>query len=192
MITERIVISDTNIILDLLFLNMLDDFFSLPCDICTTDLVIDEIVQPAQQKIIDSFVKSRKLEVVQFSPSEFSNITNLFVMNPNNASLTDCSVWYYAKQTNGRLLTGDGKLRKAAENDNVKVSGILYVFDNLIEYEILSRNKAADLLENLIKVNMRLPKDECEKRILTWRNISLQSNSLNVKLTITSNNRSQK
>lgn len=180
MITERIVISDTNIILDLLFLNMLDDFFSLPCDICTTDLVIDEIVQPAQQKIIDSFVKSRKLEVVQFSPSEFSNITNLFVMNPNNASLTDCSVWYYAKQTNGRLLTGDGKLRKAAENDNVKVSGILYVFDNLIEYEILSRNKAADLLENLIKVNMRLPKDECEKRILTWRNISLQSNSPNV------------
>jgi predicted nucleic acid-binding protein len=192
MITERIVISDTNIILDLLFLNMLDDFFSLPCDICTTDLVIDEIVHPAQQKIIDSFVKSRKLEVVQFSPSEFSNITNLFVMNPNNASLTDCSVWYYAKQTNGRLLTGDGKLRKAAENDNVKVSGILYVFDNLIEYEILSRNKAADLLENLIKVNMRLPKDECEKRILTWRNISLQSNSPNVKLTITSNNRSQK
>ena len=192
MITERIVISDTNIILDLLFLNMLDDFFSLPCDICTTDLVIDEIVQPAQQKIIDSFVKSRKLEVVQFSPSEFSNITNLFVMNPNNASLTDCSVWYYAKQTNGRLLTGDGKLRKAAENDNVKVSGILYVFDNLIEYEILSRNKAADLLENLIKVNMRLPKDECEKRILSWRNISLQSNSPNVKLTITSNNRSQK
>ena len=192
MITERIVISDTNIILDLLFLNMLDDFFSLPCDICTTDLVIDEIVQPAQQKILDSFVKSRKLEVVQFSPSEFSNITNLFVMNPNNASLTDCSVWYYAKQTNGRLLTGDGKLRKAAENDNVKVSGILYVFDNLIEYKILSRNKAADLLENLLKVNMRLPKDECEKRILTWRNISLQSNSPNVKLTITSNNRSQK
>ena len=192
MITERIVISDTNIILDLLFLNMLDDFFSLPCDICTTDLVIDEIVQPAQQKIIDSFVKSRKLEVVQFSPSEFSNITNLFVMNPNNASLTDCSVWYYAKQTNGRLLTGDGKLRKAAENDNVKVSGILYVFDNLIEYGILSEKDAADLLENLMKINMRLPKDECEKRILSWRNISLQSNSPNVKLTITSNNRSQK
>lgn len=170
MITEKIVISDTNILLDLLSLNMLDDFFSLPCDISTTDFVIDEIVQQAQQKIIDSFIKSKKLDVVQFSPSEFSNITNLFVMNPNNASLTDCSVWYYAKQTNGRLLTGDGKLRKAAENDNVKVSGILYIFDNLIEYGILSEKDAADLLENLMKINMRLPKDECEKRILAWRN----------------------
>ena len=56
MITEKIVISDTNILIDLLSQNMLDDFFSLPCDICTTDLVIDEIVQPAQQKIIDSFI----------------------------------------------------------------------------------------------------------------------------------------
>ena len=170
MITEKIVISDTNILLDLLSQNILEDFFSLPCEICTTDFVIDEIVQPDQQKIIDSFVKSKKLEVVQFSSSEFSNITNLFVMNPNNASLTDCSVWYYAKQTNGRLLTGDGKLRKAAENDNIKVSGILYVFDNLIEYGILSEKDAADLLENLMKINLRLPKDECEKRILKWRN----------------------
>ena len=170
MITEKIVISDTNILLDLLSQNILEDFFSLPCEICTTDLVIDEIVQPDQQKIIDSFVKSKKLEVVQFSSSEFSNITNLFVMNPNNASLTDCSVWYYAKQTNGRLLTGDSKIRKSAEKDNVKVSGILYIFDNLIEYGILSEKEAADLLENLMKINMRLPKDECEKHILTWRN----------------------
>ena len=51
MITEKIVISDTNILLDLLSQNMLDAFFSLPCGICTTDLVIDEIVQPAQQKM---------------------------------------------------------------------------------------------------------------------------------------------
>ena len=170
MITEKIVISDTNILLDLLSQNMLDDFFSLPCDICTTDLVIDEIVQPAQQKIIDSFIKSKKLDVVKFDPNELSSIVNLFANNPNNASFTDCSVWYYAKQTNGRLLTGDGKLRKAAENDNVKVSGILYIFDNLIEYGILSEKDAADLLENLMKINMRLPKDECEKRILAWRN----------------------
>lgn len=170
MITEKIVISDTNILLDLLSQNILEDFFSLPCDISTTDFVIDEIVQQAQQKIIDSFIKSKKLDVVQFNPSELSDIANLFATNTNNTSFTDCSVWYYAKQTNGRLLTGDGKLRKAAENDNIKVSGILYVFDNLIEYGILSEKEAADLLDKLLQINMRLPKDECEKRILAWRN----------------------
>ena len=170
MITEKIVISDTNILLDLLSQNMLEDFFSLPCDICTTDFVIGEIVQPVQQKVIDSFVRSRKLAVIKFNPSELSDIANLFTTNKNNASLTDCSVWYYAKQTNGRLLTGDGKLRKSAEKDNVKVSGILYIFDNLIEYGILTETESADLLDNLMKINMRLPKDECEKRISKWRN----------------------
>lgn len=39
MITEKIVISDTNILLDLLSQNILEDFFSLPCEICTTDLL---------------------------------------------------------------------------------------------------------------------------------------------------------
>ena len=68
------------------------------------------------------------------------------------------------------MLTGDGKLRKSAEKDNVKVSGILYVFDNLIEYGIISEKEAADFLDTLMQINMRLPKDECEKRILTWRN----------------------
>ena len=79
MITEKIVISDTNILLDLLSQNMLEDFFSLPCDICTTDFVIGEIVQPVQQKVIDSFVRSRKLDVIKFNPSELSDIANLFL-----------------------------------------------------------------------------------------------------------------
>ena len=35
---------------------------------------------------------------------------------------------------------------------------------------ILDRKKAADLLEQLTKINMRLPKNECEKRISNWRN----------------------
>ena len=58
---------------------------------------------------------------------------------------------------------------EVAEADNVKVSGILYVFDNLVEYGILEKNKASDLLEKLTQINMRLPKGECEKRILKWR-----------------------
>ena len=67
-------------------------------------------------------------------------------------------------------MTGDGNLRKSAEANNIKVSGILYIFDNLVEYGILDRKKAADLLEQLTKINMRLPKNECEKRISNWRN----------------------
>ena len=40
---------------DLISVDMLEDFFSLPCDFSTTDFVISEIIQPAQIKAIDKY-----------------------------------------------------------------------------------------------------------------------------------------
>lgn len=157
MIEERIVISDANVIIDLLSVSLLEAFFALPCEICTTDFVVSEITRPEQQKIIQKFVKSKKLGIVSFDADEFSEVILLQSKCPNNASIVDCSVWYYAKKVNGRLLTGDGKLRSAAERDNVKVSGILYLFDNFVEYGILTSAEAADNLEALMVCNVRLP-----------------------------------
>lgn len=48
MIKERIVISDANVIFDLLSVHLLEVFFALPCEICTTDFVISEIERPEQ------------------------------------------------------------------------------------------------------------------------------------------------
>ena len=87
----------------------------------------------------------------------------------NNTSIADCSVWYYAKKVDGRLLTGDGKLRSAAEKDNVKVSGVLYLFDNFVEYGLLSTSEATENLEALMTLNMRLPKAECKAKIAKWK-----------------------
>ena len=168
MIQERIVISDANIFFDLLSVSLLEAFFALPCEICTTDLVINEITRPEQIKIIQKFIKSKKLKVVSFDAEDFSQVILLQSNCQNNASMADCSVWYYAKKVEGRLLTGNGKLRSAAEKDNVKVSGILYLFDNFIEYNILSPLEAAENLEDLMNINMRLPKGECTSRIKKW------------------------
>lgn len=169
MIDDTLVVSDTNIFFDLLSVDLLSDFFQLPCKIATTDFVINEIIQPEQLKKIQAFIDSKKLDVAAFESDEVNIINEIHKNRDNNVSFTDCSVWYYAKEKNGRLLTGDGKLRKAAEEDNVKVSGILYIFDNLLEYEILDKISCAKKLEQLMQLNMRLPKNECEKRIKRWR-----------------------
>lgn len=169
MIDDTLVVSDTNIFFDLLSVDLLSDFFQLPCKIATTDFVINEIIQPEQLKKIQVFIDSKKLDVEAFESDEVNIINEIHKNRDNNVSFTDCSVWYYAKENNGRLLTGDGKLRKSAEKDNVKVSGILYIFDNLLEYEILDKTRCAKKLEQLMLLNMRLPKGECEKRIKKWR-----------------------
>lgn len=169
MIEEKIVVSDSNIFFDLFSVDLLNEFFLLPCEIMTTDFVLSEFIRPKQMAKLREFINSNKLVVVGFDNREINNIFSIMQSNENNASFTDCSVWYYAKKINGRLLTGDGKLRKSATADNVKVSGILYVLDNLIEYEILDRDVCADKLEELTHINNRLPKGECEKRIAKWR-----------------------
>ncbi len=167
MIEEKIVISDTNIFLDLIAINILDKFFLLPCDICTTDFVINEIEQPKQNAVVSKHIDTKNLSVVSFDFDELAEIEEMY--NSSSISITDCSVWYYAKKTGGRLLTGDGRLRKVAESDKIKVSGILYIFDNLVEYGILDKTSATTLLQQLIAINSRLPKQECESRIEAWK-----------------------
>ena len=168
MIKEQIVISDTNIFLDLITSDMLEDFFRLPFEICTTDLVINEIIIPEQMNLIKTYIDSGKLKVLSYDGLELINIIQIQNNCNTNASVPDCSVWYAAKKLNARLLTGDGKLRSAVEKDNVKVSGVLYIFDNAVEYGIVSSDTAAKRLEKLISVNKRLPNRECTKRINNW------------------------
>ena len=98
MIEERIVISDANVIFDLLSVHLLEAFFALPCEICTTDFVISEIEKPEQQKIIQKFIKVKKLGVASFDFDEFNEILHLQSNSKNNTSIADCSVWYYAKK----------------------------------------------------------------------------------------------
>ena len=40
---EKIVVSDTNIFIDLISVNLLDGFFSLPWEIHTTDMIMKEL-----------------------------------------------------------------------------------------------------------------------------------------------------
>lgn len=168
MIEESIVVSDSNIFFDLISVDLLESFFLLPCRITTTDFVINEIKTQRELNAVQSFIASGQLHVKSFEFSELANINELYLNNGTNASITDCSVWYYAKKTEGRLLTGDAKLRRAAINDSVKVSGLIYVLDNLIEYEIVDDALCAEKLKSLMAINHRLPEDECTKRINAW------------------------
>lgn len=102
MIEEKIVVSDTNIFLDLISINLLEDFFNLPCEIHTSDFVVGEILNPEQISAISDFIDSKKLTVRSFDFSDLAAISELQKNCMTNASFTDCSVWYYAKKINAR------------------------------------------------------------------------------------------
>lgn len=87
----------------------------------------------------------------------------------NGLSVNDCSVWYYSKQNNYSLITGDGLLRKCASRDGVDVKGIFFILDELIHNKIITPDTAAQKLELMIELGCRLPIKECSERLKNWR-----------------------
>lgn len=167
---QRIVVNDTNVFIDLLDIGLLEHFFQLSWEVHTTDFVMFELNRENQRDVVESYQANKLLHVVAFEMDELCEIRGLQKVcdNKTNVSLTDCSVWYYAKCKGYMLLTGDRKLRTSSMKDGVEVRGILYVFDKLVEEAILTPAVATEKLQQLQIINPRLPKDEIEKRIKSW------------------------
>ncbi len=167
---DIIVVNDTNIFIDLISVDLLDDFFHLPIGIHTTDFVLNELTDENQSDAVQRHVSLKHLTVKRYSGTEVAEIVSFQATCHNNVSIADCSVWLYAKHNGYTLLTGDAKLRSSAQKSGVTVCGILRVFDMLVEeFGIISPNAGADRLELLYKINNRLPSREIESRIRKWR-----------------------
>ena len=168
---KKIVVNDTNVFIDLYEVGLLEEFFSLPWEVHTTDFVMLELQKEGQHETVARYKTDKRLVVPVFEAKEMLEIGNLFQqsLNKTNLSLTDCSVWYYAKVNNYILLTGDRKLRTTSAYEGVEVHGVIYVFDRLVEFNVISRQVAVKKLQQLYSINSRLPKEEIEKRINLWK-----------------------
>lgn len=140
-------------------------FFVLPITVHTVDFIINELKDPEQLKAIQKYIDNGKLTVGSFSNKELMKIYNLKNTTAGNVSIPDCAVWYYAQKNNCILLTGDRQLRDNASNSNVTVKGIIFIFDSLIENNIISSQEAICKIQDLLKINPRLPKKIIQDRI---------------------------
>lgn len=168
---EIIVVSDTNIFIDLIGTGLLELFFLLPLEVHTTDFVIAEITVEEQKAAILSFIEKGSIKKKTYSPDEMLKLLSFIKSKQRIYDLhpADFSVWQYSSENGYTLLTGDGNLRKAAQSDGVEVHGTIYVIDKLVEHQLLTPSLAVDKLELLYSINPRQPKLEIEKRLKMWR-----------------------
>ena len=163
-----IVVSDTNIFIDLTKLDLLEKFFELPWHIHTTDFVINELTDPKQKASVTAFVKLDKLTIGKLNAEEVYQIVRRSMETGGKISITDFSVCLYSKKNGYKLLTGDKNLRRVATTESIEVHGILFLFDELVSHSILEPEIAAEMLNKLKKINTRLPLNEVDERIKTW------------------------
>ena len=165
---QKIVVNDTNILIDLSSVKLLDAFFELDFDMRTLEVLMNEVLDKKAREDVLKFIERKKLRVVELT-DEQSNIAFSMLKNrKRNESFEDCAAWLYAKEENAILLTGDANLRKSAEADNVEVHGVIIVFDELVKSGIVTPRIAAERLAKLSGINTRLPMREIDRRLALW------------------------
>lgn len=160
--TQQIYISDTNIWIDFRNAGLLDALFSLPFKLCCTDFVLNELKDFDTKHLL-----ARGLVVETLDAAATATLFDLMQAH-NNSSLADVSCYQLAHQTKHPLLTGDGRLRKQAKTDGLKVHGALWLLDQLVAHQTIKTKEAAKGLQSMMDAGSRLPDAECQKRLANW------------------------
>lgn len=159
-----LLVSDANIFIDLYKINLLDKFDKLDFVLATTDFVFDELNK--EQRAV---LQKLNIEIVAFNGNETAIFYSEFqTLQQLHISYQDYSIFYVAKKHNGELLSNDKTLRNFASAKQIKVKGIFYVLDKMVEMDLVSKIDMAEHLALLSKINNRLPINEIEKRIESY------------------------
>jgi rRNA-processing protein FCF1 len=157
----KIIITDTNVFIDLIRSNALVHFFQLDYEICTTDLVVEEIKLPDQQQQLEAFRASGRLKVIELNAAEIQEAVEL-PTKCNLKRITDKSVLLKAIHLQCLVLSGDGDLRKECTRNGLEVHGSVWVVRELWIANLTNVQTLQTVLDEMLK-NTRLPQHEIEK-----------------------------
>ncbi|MDX1939646.1 MAG: hypothetical protein SFU99_03795 [Saprospiraceae bacterium] len=161
----KIAVTDANIFIDLIKLQLLELFFQLELEIHTTIEVIEELYG-SQQAELSAYHNNGVLTIHSFEFEDFQSIIQLTI--ERTISIPDATVIYYALRVNAIVLSGDNKLRKSCIEKEIEVHGMVWIFDQLVERLLLPSFDAAIKMQILISFNDRLPMEDCAERIKRW------------------------
>ena len=159
-ITQKIIITDTNIITDLNNANILDKFVKLD-NVYISDIVKHDEINNSTGNIdvINNF------KIISATPTQ---IQEIYSISPQIRGLSEFDIINYiiARDNNGILATGDNLLKNFAENNNVEVIRTLKIIKLMKEKNIITTKEAITSC-NLLKVNTktRIPLEDIENTI---------------------------
>ena len=165
----NLLISDTCILIDLYNDNLLDKIkqfpykFGIP-DVILSDAFTDkiELHEPGVEEILDAGFSTYTLKA--------DELVEVYSLNKaySHSSVIDIFGLVLAKKHKAILLTGDKKLRQAAQNEGITFKGILWILDKLIVHSIINKKTASNSLQDIIDKGAYLPKTECQRRFEYW------------------------
>lgn len=158
----KLVVTDTNVFIDLMDVDALAAFFALGFAIHTTDFVINELDRD-QQAYLLPYRGNGQLVVARFTDAQ---VRDFEVMATRvTIQFTDRSVIFLATELKGMILSGDGNLWKECKARQLEVHGTIWVVQELWTKGLIPAVSCIERLEALKKLNARLPKDKIDALI---------------------------
>ncbi|WP_435105529.1 PIN domain-containing protein [Arhodomonas sp. AD133] len=154
-----LLVSDTNIIIDLETGGLVDELLALDEDVGVPDVLFHE--ELAAQH---SYLEQAGLGVL---PLEGKTMMRAFQLagRYQKPSRNDLMAMALAEQERGVLLTGDQDLRRAAETEHVPVHGTIWVIGKMIDSALITPERANAAYEAMYHDGRRLPWAEVRRQL---------------------------
>jgi len=157
---------DTSTMLDLHVGGILLDVAKLGLRLVAPDFVIaQELLDPPGSELAEAGI----LKAEELTAVELQDASNLHREHSRSLSYNDCGCLVLAEGRGLVLLTSEHKLRAVAEARGIQVRGTLWLMDEMLRLQHLTRARAAEALERMLAGGRRLPADECQRRLRRWK-----------------------
>lgn len=162
MTLPSVLVTDTNIWIDLENGKILADVFRLPYQFFTTDFAVEEFIHPGWAMLQDLGLQNHVLE-----PEFVLELVQLRQIH-HQLSVIDLAALLLARALDASLVTGDRRLNEIAKAHGLPVHGVLWILDEMVIHHVLTANQAAIALRAMLDQGARLPDGECQKRFDRW------------------------
>jgi hypothetical protein len=169
------VVIDVNVFLDLIKLQMLECLFKYGFQVYSTREVIDHLNENQSQPL-KQFIESGQLIVYHLSETELEEA--ICITSSRALEIADKSVAWLSIHLSGYLILANSLYARYFETNQSEIKDLIWLFDILIEEHIISHVFAIQKIKQLLKINRRISREECGKRIIKWELLHLFNSGL--------------
>jgi len=163
-VSKKLLISDANIIIDIVAGELVDVMFSLNYEFGTPDILYVEELEDQHSGILNAGLK-----LFELKPESIDVANSYYQKNiATRVSANDCLALSLAQQEECALLTGDSKLKQLAIIEGITVHGTLWLVDMMFNNRLISVIDAENAYRKMLNDGSRLPEKEIKKQLIKF------------------------
>ncbi|MEA2119748.1 PIN domain-containing protein [Halovibrio sp. HP20-50] len=156
---QLLLISDANVLIDLEEGGLTVELFRLPYVLTVPDILFIDELELHHGHLLELGLQLRELT------SDSMTYAQQLVRRYGGPSANDCLALALARQEACPLVTGDKRLRKAADQEQVEKRGTIWLLEQMLDHRLITVQQAEAARDLMRQAGSRLPWDKLDQLI---------------------------